>query len=188
MEVLGSGLKVTRSTKAPGLWTGKTLKRHEYESYCHDYGMIMTEPNVERSIKLCLIKSGWKLFLTALHSLPHISTTFNDSVKEGLKNIVGKGENAVHQHFLLFPQYRYFLSFPLQISILQSPLFCHLQMLSIRAACSKILLFVKGLIYMYVFPGSPGRITLSKLMHVLFIPECFQKASSSESLKLGILW
>ena len=43
-----------------------------------------------------------------------------------VEKIVGKVENAVYQHFLLFPQ-----SFPLfrkQISNFESHLFCHLQM------------------------------------------------------------
>ena len=35
--------------------------------------------------------------------------------KKPFENIVGKGENAGNQHFLLFPQC--FLSFPKQISI-----------------------------------------------------------------------
>ena len=42
------------------------------------------------------------------------------------ENIVGKGENAGNQHFLLFPQC--FLYLPRQISILWSHLFCRLQM------------------------------------------------------------
>ena len=46
-----------------------------------------------------------------------------------LENIVGKGENAGNQHFLLFPQY--FLPIPRRISIFNLHLFCHLQMLSI---------------------------------------------------------
>ena len=45
------------------------------------------------------------------------------------ENIVGKGENAYNQNFLLFPQC--FLPFPKQISIFYSQLFCRLQMLSI---------------------------------------------------------
>ena len=46
-------------------------------------------------------------------------------------NIVGKGENAGNQHFLLFPQC--FLLFPTKISIIGIHLFCRLQMLSIWA-------------------------------------------------------
>ena len=44
------------------------------------------------------------------------------------ENIVGKGENAGHQHFLLFPQC--FLPFPKEISIFQSNLLCRLLVLS----------------------------------------------------------
>ena len=47
--------------------------------------------------------------------------------KKPFENIVGKGENAGNQHFLLFLQC--FLLFPKQISIFQSHLFCRLQML-----------------------------------------------------------
>ena len=55
--------------------------------------------------------------------------TFNDIEKEAFENIVGKGENAGNQHFLVFQQC--FLSFPKQISIFLSHLFCGLQVLSI---------------------------------------------------------
>ena len=57
--------------------------------------------------------------------------TFNDPVKEALnfENIVGKGENAGNEHFLLFKQC--FLPLPLRILIFQSHSFCRLQMLSI---------------------------------------------------------
>ena len=43
------------------------------------------------------------------------------------ENTVSKGENAGNQHFLLFPQC--FQPFPKQISIFESLLICHLQML-----------------------------------------------------------
>ena len=49
--------------------------------------------------------------------------------KKPFENIVGKGENAGNQHFLLFPQC--FLPFTKQISKFQSRLFCRLHMLSI---------------------------------------------------------
>ena len=57
--------------------------------------------------------------------------TFNDLFKKEslLKKIVGKGENAGNQHFLLFPQS--FVPFPKQILVFQSHLFCRLLMLSI---------------------------------------------------------
>ena len=48
--------------------------------------------------------------------------------KKPFENIVGKGENAGYQHFLLFPQC--FLSFPKQSLILKSHLFCCLLSLS----------------------------------------------------------
>ena len=46
-----------------------------------------------------------------------------------LENIVGKGENAGNQHFLLFPLC--FQPFSKRISFFQSLSFCRLQMLSI---------------------------------------------------------
>ena len=46
--------------------------------------------------------------------------------KEAFENILGKGENAGNQHFLLFP--KCFLPSPTQISIFELPLFCCLQM------------------------------------------------------------
>ena len=57
-----------------------------------------------------------------------------------IANIVGNGENAGYQHFILFPNAGYqqflifppnFLSYPKQISISKSHLFCRLQKLSI---------------------------------------------------------
>ena len=45
------------------------------------------------------------------------------------EHIVGKGENAGNQQFLLFPHC--YLAFPKQISLLKSHLFCRLQMLPI---------------------------------------------------------
>ena len=37
--------------------------------------------------------------LTLYHTIP----TFNDPKKKPFENIMGKGENAGNQHFLLFP-------------------------------------------------------------------------------------
>ena len=51
--------------------------------------------------------------------------------QRAFENIVGKGENAGNQHFLLFPQC--FLPFPNQISIFHPHLFCCLHMLSFGA-------------------------------------------------------
>ena len=51
------------------------------------------------------------------------------SRRKPFENRVGKGENAVIHHFLLFSQC--FLPFPIQISIFQSHLFCRLQVLPV---------------------------------------------------------
>ena len=48
--------------------------------------------------------------------------TFNDLREKPSENVVGKGENAGNQHFLLFPQY--FSPFPNQIAFFRSNLFC----------------------------------------------------------------
>ena len=48
-------------------------------------------------------------------ALYNTNPKFNNPEKEGFENIVGKGENAGNQHFLLFPQY--FLPFPKQYLI-----------------------------------------------------------------------
>ena len=61
--------------------------------------------------------------------------------KKSFENIVGKGENAGNQHFLLFPQC--FLPIPKRISIFKLHLFCCLQMLSIWTSL-KICRLVKG--------------------------------------------
>ena len=49
--------------------------------------------------------------------------------KKALENILGKGENAGNQHFLLFP--KWFLPFQKQISVFELHLFCGLQVFSI---------------------------------------------------------
>ena len=68
-------------------------------------------------------RQGEKNSLTLYHTI--LTTLF----KNPFENIVGKGENAGNQHFLLFPQC--FLPFPNEISIFLSHFFCCLQMLSI---------------------------------------------------------
>ena len=62
-------------------------------------------------------------------TLYHTITTFNDpEIGDFFENIVGKGENAGNQHFLLFPQC--FLP-------IQRTKFCRLQMLSIWTSVKK---------------------------------------------------
>ena len=62
--------------------------------------------------------------------------------KKPFENIVGKGENAGNQHFLLFPQC--FLPLKKQISIFDTHLNCRVQRFSILDR-SKILTFVNEL-------------------------------------------
>ena len=71
----------------------------------------------------CFRKQGEKERMSLIHY--HTNPTFDDPEKESLENIVGKGENAGNQHFLLFPQC--FLLVTKQISNPQSLLFCRLQ-------------------------------------------------------------
>ena len=68
----------------------------------------------------CVVKS--ELFNTQ-------SRLLTTSRKKPFENIVGKGENAGNQHFLLFPQR--FLLYQRQKSPFELHLFCRLQMLSI---------------------------------------------------------
>ena len=56
--------------------------------------------------------------------------------KRPFDNIVGKGENAGHQHFLLYPQC--FLPIAKHILIFRSHLFCRLQVLSIWIQTEKL--------------------------------------------------
>ena len=70
--------------------------------------------------------------------------------KKAFENILGKGENAGNQHFLLFP--KCFLPFPKQMLIFESHLLCHLQMLSIWSSRSKNLLYGKELTLYHTIP------------------------------------
>ena len=76
---------------------------------------------VPEFVFLCLYRSR-RNALVLYHTIP----TFNDPKEE---NIVGKGENAGYQHFLLFPQR--FLPFPTKISIFDTHLNCRPKLLSI---------------------------------------------------------
>ena len=73
--------------------------------------------------------SMWNIQEVILLTFYETISNFNDPEKKPFENIVEKGENAGNQHFLLCPQC--FHSFPKQISVFESHLFCHLQMLSI---------------------------------------------------------
>ena len=53
----------------------------------------------------------------------------NGTFKEAFEKIVAKGENAGHQHFLLFPQC--FLTYKGNTAPLKPPRNCRLQMLTI---------------------------------------------------------
>ena len=62
--------------------------------------------------------------------LHHTTLTLKTNLKKkAFENIVGRGENAGNQHFLIFTHC--FLLIPPRSSILESHLFCHLQMFSI---------------------------------------------------------
>ena len=81
--------------------------------------------------------------------------------RKPFENIVGKGENAGNWHFLLFPQC--FLTFPKQISVFQSHLFCRVQKLLIWTSL-EILLFGKELTLYHTTIIQTG--TKSKHLHV----------------------
>ena len=80
-------------------------------------------------------------------NLHHTNLDLNDDIKKkkkpNLENIVGKGENAAFQHFLLFPQC--LIPFSAIFSIKPKFQFYRLQMLSISKN-TKILSSGKGLI------------------------------------------
>ena len=67
--------------------------------------------------------------ISVIYPLAHTATIDKPGEKKPFKNIVGKGENAGLQHFLLFPQF--FYPCPKQLSALHLYLFCRLQMLSV---------------------------------------------------------
>ena len=74
----------------------------------------------------------FKIDLTVLfgqysHLTHYQSRLLTPLEKKALENIVGNGENAGSQHFLLFPQG--ILLLQTQISIFESLLFCRLQVL-----------------------------------------------------------
>ena len=63
-------------------------------------------------------------------TLYHTISTSNDLMrKRPFENVVGKGENAGNQHFLLFQH----VSYPshIKFQFFNSQLFCHLEILSI---------------------------------------------------------
>ena len=65
-----------------------------------------------------------RTILTLYHTIP----TFNDSENKPFENMMGKGENAGNQHFLLFPQC--FIPYQSQKLSFQRNLFRRLQILS----------------------------------------------------------
>ena len=102
-----------------------------------------------------LIKLSWSSFLLDIRShrnvikrgltLYHKSLRLKTLKGSLLKNIVGKGENAGNQHFLLFPQC--FLAIPKRFSVVKVDLFCHLQNNAFNLDTVKISLFGEELIH-----------------------------------------
>ena len=83
----------------------------------------------------------WMKDQTADIILYHTIRLLTTLKKKPFENIVGKGENADNQHFLLLPQH--LLPIPKGISVCKSRLFCNLQMLSILTG-QKSYCLVKG--------------------------------------------
>ena len=119
---------------------GKGLKGRFFFFFSLFHGILMKMIFViVRAFKLfnplqhnrSLVMSKMDILLETALTLYHTIPTFTLTTlwKKPFENIVGKGENAGNQHFLLFPQY--FLPFPKQISILDSLFNCGLQMLLI---------------------------------------------------------
>ena len=77
--------------------------------------------------------------------------------EKAIESIVGKGENAGKQHFLLFPQC--FLPFPKHVLIFHSNLFCRLQMLSIWSSlkfCCEVICYELKIVKFLPFSAWKG--------------------------------
>ena len=90
-------------------------------------------------------------------------------VTDWVENIVGKGENAGYQHFLLFPQCFQKASFPVSLK----------GMLGKDLNVALIVFFVFDTIENILRKGE-----IADEEHVLFFPQCFLKLSLLGSLKL----
>ena len=81
--------------------------------------MVVARPRIFSYLidrkKLFQLFSLYFTLITGELTLCHTTATFNNPEKKGFENILGKGEIAGNQHFLLFPQC--FLPFQAQISI-----------------------------------------------------------------------
>ena len=92
-----------------------------------------------------------------------------------IENIVGKGENAGYQHFLLFPQCFQTRSFPEQYRRQSN--------IDDKIIVTQRLKFVLGRIENIVGKGENAG-----YQHFLLFPQCFQKRSFPGVFKVGIVW
>ena len=105
-------------------WLRKQLLSHSYfivrNSSIHVFYRRLAEfENLIESF------TGFKTYFTLYHTL----TTFGTLGEKAFENIVGKGENAMNQLFLLFPQC--FLPSEKQTECFEHHLICRLQTFSI---------------------------------------------------------
>ena len=146
--------------------------------------------------------------LTLCHKIP----TFNDYDKNPFKNIVGKGENAGNQHFLLFhnvfyPSQKEFLllsyifllsanAFSLDQSknlafggVISLPNDKFIDWSKLKAfADDKIKMIKKLKFYFGKVENIVGKGEIAGYQHFLLLPQCFLKVSLTRSLKVPIVW
>ena len=111
------------------------------------------------------------------------------SVYDWVKNMVGKGENALYQHFLLFP--KSFLSFLKQISILfyisssfdESEIFSSGNGLSLSQT-TNLNLFQAWRVRRWQFQkrveNTGGKWEIARYDQFLLFPQCFQKTYTAD--------
>ena len=108
-----------------------------------------------------------------------------------VEDIVGKGENAGKQHFLLFPQCFLKLSFQELLSskvltLYQTTEFWKLT--KFKAFAEKIIVTQKLKFVLRRVENIVGKEENASKQHFIFFPQCFLRLSFPEVLKVGIMW
>ena len=117
--------------------------------------------------------------------------SFNDSARRRLCNVLGKREKAIKKHFLLFPKF-----------FCQSIIFVSPHFVINPLPNDKILDWSKFKVFAddKINVNQKLKFTMGRVEHIagkgenagyqhfLLFPQCFQKASFSWSLKVGIVW
>ena len=104
-----------------------------------------------------------------------------------VENIVGKGENAGHQHFLFFPQC--FLKASLSRSFNSLPNGKILNVTKLKAFADNKLNIAKMKIFLFDrVENAVAKGENAGYQHFLLFPQCFPKPSSLGSIKIRIVW